>query len=133
MLLKYAFGASIAAPVVVLMLGCTEPAEPSFDGTITSIAVVKDVFQGTETMSLKVGQPGGEGNPCRQANVRITTSTAIYSKGYPDILLGPESLKVGYDVQVTPIPASDECPLDITATKIAIVGVVVITKSGTGG
>src|SRR3954465_3184578 len=69
MRLKYAFAAYIAAPLVALsLLSCTEPKSSlAFQGTISSITIVKDVFQGTENMSLRVVRYDAGDEECRQA------------------------------------------------------------------
>lgn len=123
--MKYALAAA-AAVAALLGPACTDSADPYFEGTITSMFVIKDVYTiPNSSVDIRVAKlpvdPTAPPSPCDQANVRISDSTFIYRADRPLVRLGREALAVTMGIRVSPLPASDVCPLPINAKVIAII------------
>lgn len=120
--MKYALPAAIA---VLLGLGCTEPqpAQPYYQGTIASIAVVKDVFQNTETTYLYLDD-GDPANTC-DPSVKVTAQTEIaIGDAVPAVRGTPGDLHAGQTVRIwPPSDPRDTCPMQIEATLVKIMDV----------
>ena len=117
---RYAF-VPVAAVVAVLGLACTEPNNvPYFEGTITSVFQVKDIYtQPNASLDIEVVRSADD--PCQQANVHVLDGASIYATDAPTVKLTRESLAVGQVVRVSPLPAIDPCPIPIDAESIVIV------------
>jgi hypothetical protein len=122
MRIKYVLAGFIAAGA--LGSGCTEPTSETYlEGTVTSKAVVKDVFLNTETTYLDVDPtPEDHVLGCDAARAKVDATTKVSFLDDPLRSATADDLTVGQVVRVTPpFTGSDECPRDIPATSVTIV------------
>jgi hypothetical protein len=120
---RYAIAAASAA--VLLALACqdaTRPEAPAyFEGKVTQVFLVKDVFAGDGYSSANVSLKNSLTDLCQQAEVNATPSTFVATLASPGTNLGLAGLTSARVIRASPLPAEDSCPLEIAATRIDIV------------
>ena len=114
---RYAF-VPVAAVLALAGPACTEPSTRYFEGTVTTIWIVKDIFDeqnSTMSLVLKNTSPAG----CQFMDVRNVESAMIYHADEPFLRRTRDALGLGQVIRVAPIPATDACMMK--AETIAIV------------
>lgn len=108
----------VAAVLALVGPACTEPSPMYFEGTITSIWFIEDVFtQPNLTMDLVVKSTSPAG--CQGMVVHGSESAMIFHSDEPLVPLTRDALALGQVIRVAPIPVTDACMMN--AETIAIV------------